>query len=74
MRHFFPVILSAALVTGCAVNPVTGDREFMLVSSEQELALGAQNYVPTQQSQGGPYDTDPVLTQSGGGQRRAAAV
>jgi predicted Zn-dependent protease len=74
MRHFFPVILSAALVTGCAVNPVTGDREFMLVSSEQELALGAQNYVPTQQSQGGPYDTDPVLTQyvQSVGQRLAA--
>ncbi|MDH3613309.1 MAG: M48 family metalloprotease [Gammaproteobacteria bacterium] len=48
---------------GCAVNPVTGDRELILVSGEQELAMGAQNYVPMQQSQGGPYDVDPALTQ-----------
>jgi predicted Zn-dependent protease len=47
---------------GCAVNPVTGDRELILVSGEQELAMGAQNYAPMQQSQGGVYDVDPALT------------
>ena len=47
---------------GCAVNPVTGDRDLILVSGEQELAMGAQNYAPMQQSQGGPYDVDPALT------------
>jgi predicted Zn-dependent protease len=74
MRHFSTVILLAALVTGCAVNPVTGDRDFMLVSSDQELALGAQNYLPTQQSQGAAYDVDPALTRyvEAVGQRLAA--
>jgi predicted Zn-dependent protease len=48
---------------GCAVNPVTGDRQLILVSGEQELSMGAQNYAPMQQSQGGPYDVDPALTE-----------
>jgi predicted Zn-dependent protease len=34
----------------------------MLVSGEQELAMGLQNYVPMQQSQGGTYNVDPALT------------
>ena len=54
--------LACAALAGCAVNPVTGERQFMTVSTEQELALGKQNYVPMQQSQGGAYDTDPALT------------
>ena len=49
-------------VAACSVNPVTGDREIILVSGTQELAIGAQNYAPMQQSQGGPYDVDPALT------------
>jgi len=55
-------ILLLCLVA-CSVNPVTGDRQLILVSGEQELAMGAQNYVPMQQSQGGPYDVDPALTE-----------
>ena len=49
-------------LAACAVNPVTGDRDLILVSGTQELAMGAKNYVPMQQSQGGPYDIDPALT------------
>jgi predicted Zn-dependent protease len=30
------------LLQGCAVNPVSGDREFVLVSESQEIAMGAQ--------------------------------
>ena len=56
-------LIIAGLAAGCSVNPVTGDRDFMLVSSEQELAMGEQSYVPMQQSQGGVYDVDPVLTE-----------
>jgi predicted Zn-dependent protease len=63
MRKVVPVfILWIALLAGCAVNPVTGKTEFMTVSTEQEIAMGRQNYVPMQQSQGGAYDTDPELT------------
>ena len=56
------IVISFAWLAGCAVNPVTGDRDFILVSGEQEVAMGIQNYAPMQQSQGGVYDIDPALT------------
>jgi hypothetical protein len=34
------VILIISLSLFCAINPVTGEKEFMLVSEEQEFALG----------------------------------
>ncbi len=52
----------AAFLTGCSVNPVTGKREVVLMSTAQEIELGKQNYVPMQQSQGGEFDVDPALT------------
>lgn len=55
-------LLLLAVLGSCSVNPVTGERDLILVSSQQELAMGLQNYVPMQQSQGGPYDIDPALT------------
>ena len=57
------LLLLTSALAGCAVNPVTGKSEFMVVSEEQELALGEQNYAPMQQAQGGVYDIDPVLTE-----------
>ena len=63
MRTSSLLLISLLLfLVGCSVNPVTGKREFNIVSSEQELAMGKQNYVPMQQSQGGEYDVDPELT------------
>ena len=77
MRLHTTVCLAALLLTaGCAVNPVTGDRDFIIVSGKQELAMGEQNYAPMQQSQGGPYDVDPALTeyvQTVGGKLAAAS-
>jgi predicted Zn-dependent protease len=58
-----PGILFVALLTGCAVNPVTGDREFMTVSTRDEIKMGTQNYAPMLQSQGGAYDVDPALSE-----------
>jgi len=55
------IALSAVLTTGCSVNPVTGATEFSLVSAEQEVAIGTNNYGPSQQSQGGRYYIDPNL-------------
>lgn len=50
------------LVThGCAVNPVTGKRELSIISAEQEVSMGKQNYLPYQQQQGGAYSVDPNL-------------
>lgn len=68
------LVLPAVLATGCAVNPVTGEREIQLVSEAQEVALGEQNYLPMRQSQGGDYVLDPALEDyvQGVGQRLAA--
>ncbi|MEH6606594.1 MAG: M48 family metalloprotease, partial [Pseudomonadales bacterium] len=53
---------SLLFTAGCAVNPVTGENELSLVSAQQEVTLGSQQYLPTQQSQGGQYYLDPELT------------
>ncbi len=37
-----PVLLSIALLAGCATNPVTGESELMLVSERQEEQLGKE--------------------------------
>lgn len=46
------VVLGFALLQGCAVNPVSGDREFVLVSENQEIAMGAQGAESVSQSVG----------------------
>ena len=61
-KRLLAVVLLAASATGCAVNPVTGKPDFIMVSETQELALGEQNYAPMQQAEGGVYDIDPLLT------------
>ena len=54
--------LCLSLLTGCGTNPVTGKTELQLVSESQEVNIGKENYVPSQQSQGGPYVVDEELT------------
>jgi predicted Zn-dependent protease len=49
-------------LAGCSVNPVTGERQLSLISESEELALGAEQYTPTQQTQGGQFYLDPELT------------
>jgi predicted Zn-dependent protease len=49
------------MLTACSVNPVTGKSELSLVSQQQEIAIGEQQYAPSQQSQGGLYYIDPEL-------------
>lgn len=63
-----------AALSGCAINPVTGKQELSLVSEQKELAIGAQQYAPARQSQGGDYIVDRDLTAYVGqvGQRLAA--
>jgi len=61
MRKLY-ILFVFQLLAACAVNPVTGERQFMTVSPAEELAIGAQQYAPMLQSQGGAYDVDPALT------------
>jgi len=72
-RHLVGLAL-ILLLSACAENPVTGDRELTFVSERQEISLGQENYLPTQQSQGGQWNIDPELTAyvSEVGQRVAA--
>ncbi len=45
-------IVPIALILGCAVNPVTGKKDFMLLSEQKEIALG--------------QESDPLIVQSFG--------
>src|SRR5688572_26095985 len=62
-RFIFAVAFAATFLGGCVINPVTGDRELALVSADQEIAIGEQQYEPSQQMQGGEYVLDPKLTE-----------
>jgi len=55
-------LVMLATLAGCSVNPVTGERQLSLVSESQELSIGAEQYTPTQQTQGGQFYIDPELT------------
>ena len=73
-RYLIPLLLVIGMLSGCATNPVTGKKELSLISEQQELAIGAQQYAPARQSQGGDYHVDRELTAyvSEVGQRLAA--
>ncbi|SHK61047.1 Putative Zn-dependent protease, contains TPR repeats [Marinobacter antarcticus] len=62
LQRCFPVLALMLLLTGCSVNPVTGERQLSLIGESQELAMGAEQYRPTQQTQGGQFYIDPELT------------
>ncbi|MDO3721957.1 M48 family metalloprotease [Marinobacter sp. chi1] len=52
----------ALTLAGCAKNPVTGESQLSLIAEDKELAMGAEQYTPTQQTQGGQFYLDPELT------------
>jgi len=61
-RIVFSASAAVTMLVGCVINPVTGDRELALVSADQEIAIGEQQYEPSQQMQGGEYALDAELT------------
>ncbi len=68
------LVLFSIFISGCAINPVTGENEFNFVSQQAELKIGAEQYAPSRQMQGGDYLVDPQVTAyvSGVGNRIAA--
>ncbi len=58
-RPVLSIALAATLVAACAVNPVSGTREFVLLSEAQEIELGRKND-PQIRREYGVYD-DPRL-------------
>lgn len=51
-----------AVLAGCSVNPVTGEKQLSLIPESQEMQIGKEQYQPTLQMQGGKYYLDPELT------------
>ncbi len=51
-------LLLFLIITGCAVNPVTGEKEFSVVTEAQELAIGKQNYPVTTQINNGIFQDE----------------
>lgn len=52
-------LASIVLLSACVQNPVTGKKDFLLVSEDWELQVGSQQYLPLRQAQGGDYVVDP---------------
>jgi beta-barrel assembly-enhancing protease len=61
-RSTVATLLSLLALVACGTNPVTGKREIQFVSESQEIQIGAQNYAPMRQSEGGDYAVLPDLT------------
>ncbi|MFM1895292.1 MAG: hypothetical protein RLZZ385_366 [Pseudomonadota bacterium] len=61
IRLWLFALLLGSLVA-CTTNPVTGRSELSLMSEQQELAIGNEQYRPAQQSQGGVLNIDPGLS------------
>lgn len=56
----FLLLTLIILIPSCAINPVTGKKQLMLMSESQEVALGAQ-YDPSVVSTFGVYDSPEML-------------
>ena len=57
----FLLLTILVLIPSCAINPVTGKKQLMLMSEDQEVTLGAQ-YDPTVVSTFGEYQNNELLT------------
>ena len=61
LKAYIAPLMIALSLAGCSVNPVTGEKQLSLIPENQELAMGAEQYTPTQQTQGGRFYMDPEL-------------
>ena len=46
MYKILIAIVTTAAITACGTNPVTGKKQFTLMSSAQEISLGEKQYSP----------------------------
>lgn len=52
------IVALLAFIVGCAVNPVTGKKELLLMSESQEIAIGKQYYPIYTQASNGLFQDD----------------
>lgn len=62
LLHLCALAIALIALSGCGINPVTGEREMQIIPENQEIDLGIKSYLPAQQSQGGEYILDPSLS------------
>ena len=55
MRSAVPILVVAATTAACATNPATGQRQFSLMSEQQEMSIGQQQDAEVRR-QMGVYD------------------
>ena len=73
-RNFIIIALLFALFISCAVNPVTGKRELMLLSEADEIALGKESDVSVVQTYGIYEDAELQEYVAGLGENMAAPI
>ena len=56
-HHPFSLLALLLVLAGCSRNPVTGDREFVMMSEAQEIAMGRESDVEIRR-QMGLYEDD----------------
>lgn len=68
------IILLFIFISSCATNPVTGEKEFVLISEEEELSIGVKNYPVTTQMNNGPFMDEELQKYVSNVGRRLGAV
>ncbi len=58
MRQIVLIFLIVVPIASCSVNPVTGQRDFTLLSVDEEVSIGEKNFAPARQAKGGDYHVD----------------
>lgn len=60
LKRIISLLLLCTFIMSCAINPVTGKREFSLISEEREIAMGRE-YDPQISQMYGVYDDKKLL-------------
>lgn len=68
------IVVGGMVLAGCFTNPVTGRKEIVMVSADQELALGAQSFASVKKSEKVSHDQAAIDRVNRVGQRIAKAV
>jgi predicted Zn-dependent protease len=55
---YAPLFFLIIFISACAKNPVTGERELVLISEQEELGIGIKNYPVTTQMNNGLFKDD----------------